>query len=361
MKVDLVIGSLDVGGAEKQIAGLALALNRLGNEATVVTLFSDGKLAETLAQAGLRHVSLASSCPRNGGVLGRGGRLPALVLSLVRRWSRARPDAVQAWLPEAQIIALPVARLLGVPVRVLALRSQSSAVNLSRSSWKALEVAARSSTDAVGNAGAVVNDPGWPLGRLPRHVIANAVDVPVEAAVPSLEPARGVMVANLNPHKGHLVLVEALARSSTNPRVNVVGSGPMRAQLDTAIAARGLGDRVTIVEGVSDPTPYLLDSQFFVLSSPSEGLPNAALEAMAAGLPVIAFAVGGIPEIVEDGVSGLLVTPGDVDGLAAAIDRAVLDPGWRARAGRAARERVQQLTWESRALQNLAVMGAHGG
>ena len=360
MKVDLVIGSLDVGGAEKQIAGLAMALNRLGNDATVVTLFSDGRLADTLAKAGLRHVSLASGRQRNSGVLRRGGRLPALVLSLVRRWSRSRPDAVQAWLPEAQIVALPVARLVGIPVRVLALRSQSSAVNLSRSSWRALEVAARSSTDAVGNAWAVANDPGWRLGKLRRHVIANAVDVPVAAADPSREPARGVMVANLNPHKGQLALVEALARARTGPQVNLVGSGPMRAQLDAAILARGLTDRMTIIEGVSDPTPYLLDSQFFVLSSPSEGLPNAALEAMAAGLPVIAFAVGGIPEIIDDGVSGLLVKPGDIDGLAAAIDRAVLDPGWRARAGREARERVQQLTWESRALENLAVMSAHG-
>jgi len=237
----------------------------------------------------------------------------------------------------------------------------ASAVNMTPVTRRALDLAFRSATDAVGNSVPVVDDPGWNLGRLRRHVITNAVTVPAKAADPSREPARGIMVANLNAHKGHLALVEALARSRTRPRVSVVGSGPMRAQLDAAIATQGLGNRVTIVEGVSDPTPYLLDSEFFVLSSPSEGLPNAALEAMAAGLPVIAFAVGGIPEIVKDGVTGQLVTPGDIDGLAAAIDRAALDPGWRARAGRAARERVQQLTWESRALENLAVMGAYDG
>ena len=359
MKVDLCISSLEIGGSERQLVGLAKSLAALGVDVQVVALSCGGPFEPELLAAGIPVVGLDSSTGPAGSL--RLMTQPLAVASLVRYWRSRRPDAVQAWLPAAQILALPVARLLRVPRRILALRSMASAVNMRPVTRIAFDLAARSATDAVGNSAAVVDDPGWHVGRLRQHVITNAVNIPAAAADPSREPARGVMVANLNPHKGHLALVEALARSRTHPHVNVVGSGPMRAQLDTAIAAYGLGDRVTIVEGVSDPTPYLLDSQFFVLSSPSEGLPNAALEAMAAGLPVIAFAVGGIPEIVEDGVSGLLVAPGDVDGLTAAIDRAVLDPVWRARAGRAARERVQQLTWESRALQNLAVMGAHGG
>ena len=86
-------------------------------------------------------------------------------------------------------------------------------------------------------------------------------------------------------------------------------------------------------------------------------MPNAVMEAMAAGLPIVAFRVGGIPEIVEDGVTGILVDPGDVQGLAEAIARVAADPQWRVAAGAAARRRVEELSWNAMIRRNMEVMG----
>jgi glycosyltransferase involved in cell wall biosynthesis len=93
---------------------------------------------------------------------------------------------------------------------------------------------------------------------------------------------------------------------------------------------------------VADVRPRLAELDVFVLSTLGDNLPVAILEAMAAGLPVVASRTGGIPELVEDGVTGALVPPGDVDALSQAIGRLVGAPDVRAAQGRAARERVRE-------------------
>jgi Glycosyltransferase len=99
-----------------------------------------------------------------------------------------------------------------------------------------------------------------------------------------------------------------------------------------------------------------MGSQFAVLPSFTEGTPNAVLEAMATGLPVVASRVGGVPELIQDGVEGYLVNPGEVDELARALQQVVDNPDWRQVAGRQARLRVRDFTWGSMAKHNLEVM-----
>jgi glycosyltransferase involved in cell wall biosynthesis len=113
---------------------------------------------------------------------------------------------------------------------------------------------------------------------------------------------------------------------------------------------------VTVVGGVSDAIPYLLRSQFAILPSHTEGLPNVVLEAMAAGLPVIAYDVGGVSELIEDGDSGVLVPPQDVQGLARAIYWAATHPDWRESAGTRGREIASAMTWQRLAERNLEIM-----
>lgn len=151
------------------------------------------------------------------------------------------------------------------------------------------------------------------------------------------------VVASLD-SKGHDELLEAVAavaREGFDLRLAVVGEGHWGEPLITKRAEElGIANRVHVL-GFRDDVPRVLaGSDLFVLPTPSEGLSIAIMEAMAAGLPVVATAVGGNPELVEPGITGLLVPAGDAGALAAALREIAGDPGRRREMGRAARSRV---------------------
>jgi glycosyltransferase involved in cell wall biosynthesis len=143
-------------------------------------------------------------------------------------------------------------------------------------------------------------------------------------------------VGNLTAKKDHATLVDAVARLAgewPEARLVVVGAGPLEADLRTHAARAGLADRVVLAGSRGDVAEILGAFDVFVLSSRVEGLPIALLEAMAAERPCVATAVGGIPEVVTDGVDGLLVPPGDPDALATAVSKLLADPDRRAELG----------------------------
>jgi glycosyltransferase involved in cell wall biosynthesis len=125
-------------------------------------------------------------------------------------------------------------------------------------------------------------------------------------------------------------------------RFTVAGEGPLRGQLERRITQLGIGGRVHLLGRVADVPGYLSRLDVAVLCSLSEGMSNAVLEYMAAGKAVVATAVGANPELIEDGVTGLLVPPNDANALAGAVQRLVDEPGLRARLGAAARDHVRQ-------------------
>ncbi len=154
-------------------------------------------------------------------------------------------------------------------------------------------------------------------------------------------------VARLTAVKGHAQLLEAAARvlAGTRRRLRFVwlGDGSERAALEARVRALGLGDQIQM-PGVSDHVHrYLAAADLFVLPSELQGMSSAILEAMASGLPVLAHAVGGSPELVEDGHSGFLCPAGDVDALAGAIGRLVRNDAERRAMGNAARRRAVQI------------------
>jgi glycosyltransferase involved in cell wall biosynthesis len=122
----------------------------------------------------------------------------------------------------------------------------------------------------------------------------------------------------------------------------MVGEGPDRPRLAAEIRRLGLERSVVLAGDRSDVADMLAQADVFVLSSTSEGLPLSILEAMAAALPVVASAVGGVPEAVEDGETGLLVPPRDPVRLAAALERLLVDPELRRRLGSNGRDRVRE-------------------
>jgi glycosyltransferase involved in cell wall biosynthesis len=131
-----------------------------------------------------------------------------------------------------------------------------------------------------------------------------------------------LIVGRLSSEKDHRTLLEAMRRlqgSAPPPHLLIVGDGPERARIEEAVRAFGLAGSVTLTGQVPSAEPYYGIADICVLSSLSEGSPNALLEAMAAGVPVVATAVGGVPEMVAHGESALLIEPGDCQAMTNAI------------------------------------------
>jgi glycosyltransferase involved in cell wall biosynthesis len=157
-----------------------------------------------------------------------------------------------------------------------------------------------------------------------------------------------VCVANLRRQKGHSVLIEAFARVHERipeAQLTLLGFGPLHDQLHDQLSELGLQDHVSI--GAEDDVwPVLGRSHVFALASYFEGLPLAVMEAMAAGLPVVASDVDGLPEVVEPGVAGYLVPAGDPAALAERLTSILGSPALRERMGAAARAAAANLTME---------------
>jgi glycosyltransferase involved in cell wall biosynthesis len=131
-----------------------------------------------------------------------------------------------------------------------------------------------------------------------------------------------VTVANLRAAKGYPDLLAAarlVADRHAPIRFVAAGQGPLEAELRARVEELGLGDRFRLLGYAPDAARLVAGADLFVLASRHEGLPLAVMEALALGVPVVATRVGGLPELVEDGVSGVLVEPGDAAALAAAI------------------------------------------
>ncbi|MBD3162427.1 MAG: glycosyltransferase, partial [Candidatus Eisenbacteria bacterium] len=180
-------------------------------------------------------------------------------------------------------------------------------------------------------------------------VVHNGIDPTPFAALPRRARGEGTgpvvgTIGRLHRQKGHRDLVEAAVRvleEEPSCRFTIVGEGEERGALEREIAAAGLGERFSLPGATHDATAALADFDLFVLPSLWEGLPLTLLEAMAAGLPVIASDVDGIPEAVSEGKDGLLVPPRDPAALARAILGLLRDPDRAARLGAAARRTVE--------------------
>jgi glycosyltransferase involved in cell wall biosynthesis len=170
----------------------------------------------------------------------------------------------------------------------------------------------------------------------------SADEVRVELGIPADRTVVGV-VATLQDKKGHRVLLDAVARTPGLEAawLMLVGDGPMRPSLEAYAAQLGITDRVTFCGTRRDLGNVLPAMDIFALPSLWEGLPLALILAMGASRPVVATRLAGIPEVVTDGESGLLVEPGDATALGAALARLCSDPSLRARLGTRARAAVR--------------------
>ncbi len=164
-------------------------------------------------------------------------------------------------------------------------------------------------------------------------------------AAPKTGPFTVLSVGTLSPEKGFPLLIDALeglAGAGRDLRARIVGDGPFRAALTARLAQTGLGERIRLEGALRHEAvvPLYGNSHAFVLASFAEGIPVVLMEAMAAGLPCVATRITGVPELIEDGVDGLLVPAGDAGALPGAIARLMEVEDLRRRLGEAARRKV---------------------
>lgn len=163
----------------------------------------------------------------------------------------------------------------------------------------------------------------------------------------TVQPFTILCVGRLTPAKGQRILIEAcrqLHESGRTLRLVLVGSGPDQEQLKAAAAAHGLESVVRCTGALNQAgvRAWYAEADAFALASFAEGIPVVLMEAMASGIPCVSTRITGIPELIRDGEDGLLVTPSDIDELAAALARLMDDAPLRHYLGRSGRARVQQ-------------------
>jgi glycosyltransferase involved in cell wall biosynthesis/acetyltransferase-like isoleucine patch superfamily enzyme len=270
-------------------------------------------------------------------------------LHLARFLRRERIDVVQFYFPDSTYLGVPVARLAGVPY---VLRTRNNINHWMTPTHRRLgRILNRFVTATVANSEAcrqaVIADENPPNGSV--VVLENGVDLS-RFSDPRCGPcgagaARRVgVVANLRPVKGiDVFLGAAAAVAAAHPDVAfaVAGEGELRPELERRAAAPDLEGRFALPGTVADVPGFLAGLDVAVLPSRAEGMSNALLEYMAAGLPIVATAVGGTLQMIDDGTHGLLVPPNDPARMAGAIDRLLRDRGLAARLGEAARQRAE--------------------
>lgn len=341
LRIVHVISSLECGGMERFVLRLAAAQRKNGHDASILGI-KGGPLD---AQAREANVPV--------GVIGP-GNMALRVAKCAAMTARLAPDIVHAHNPTSMHYALlgqlasgAVARLRGGALPGYVVTDHRGIFRTpTRFEWSRTDAVVAVSEDTAKICGAA--------GKAKRIVvIENGIESePPKRSRGEVRRALGVgdgplaiTVANLLPVKNHLVLVKALSRLRDEgvPLTAIfVGQGGERAAIEALAADRALGeDRLKILGFRSDIPDLLHASDLFVLASQNEGLPLAILEAMSAGLPIVATSVGGIPDVVRDGVHGLLVPPGDPAPLAAAIGKLATDDALRRRLGEQAEARAR--------------------
>ena len=333
-----------VGGAEEMVLNLVRHLPERF-EPAVVCINQAGPIGEEIRGTGVpfRVLGLTPGLMR-----------PFDVMRLRDFLYECEPDIVHTFLLTASLYGRFAAMLARVPIVVgteVNIYEHKRPLHAMTERWLM-----RWTDTVVASAGAVRDFyvDQVKADRSKVEVIYNAVDwaqlqttmtrdeTRAAVGIPADAPVAGI-IARLTEQKAHRVLFDALAQTPALSPVHlmVVGDGELRDELRQRVASLGLSSRVHFVGARRDLGNVLAAIDVFVMPSLWEGLPLSLVLAMGAGLPVIATAVAGIPEVVQDGVSGLLVTPGDVTGLGAAMARVFANDTERVLLGQAARAFVR--------------------
>ncbi|MBI1388515.1 MAG: glycosyltransferase [bacterium] len=337
-------------GTERMVLALARSLNRSKYQPVIVCMKGTGELIDAARAGGIDAYNLDMQDGALSGLL----RWRAL-------FRDRRPKIIHSFLFHSNLLAR-MTKLRHPGVRVIA----GIRTVYTREAYGAFYARAERATHWLDSLYAANSEQGRlsaerNIGLAPSklRVVVNGVE-PARFDAPHEEIRRTAraefgfsdddlvagVVAQLRPAKRHDLLLDAAARLKdefAGLKLLIVGKdeGDGREQALREQAERlGLGDRVTFSGYRADARRLLRGMDLFVLPSSVEGIPVSVMEAMEAGLPAIATRVGGVPDVIEDGVSGAIIEPENIDALTEAMRRLLADAGLRERMGAAARERI---------------------
>ena len=356
MRIFILSTSMGMGGADQQILILAQAMKARGHEVRIVALAPLGAMGLEARRAGIPTESL--DLQRNLGIVPRFFRL----VRMIREW---RPDVLHSHMVHANLMARAARALAPVPALISTIHSindggavRMAAYRLTNGLVDRFTIISRIAAQRYVTIGAV------PEARL--QVVPNTVDTARFRRLPNVRAALrrelGVgdgflwlAVGRFEPAKDYPTMIAAFARlAAERPKSELllVGEGSLKGEVERLIRQGRLEGRVRLL-GVRRDVPELLSAaDGYVLSSAWEGMPVALLEAAAVELPVVATRVGGVPEVVEDGTTGLLVPTGNPVALAGAMVRVEsLAPDARAAMGRRGRALVEERYGADRVMQ----------
>jgi len=335
--IAIVLTSFDRGGTERQMTELIRRLDPLRFAVHAVCFRREGPWLARVDEKAASVVDFPLGTLRSA-------HAARQFVRLARWFARHRIAVVHACDMYANLFALPAAALARVPVRTGSRRGivqPSGTPGLLRLQALGYRLAHKVIANSEA-AAAVLRHEGVPADRV--AVIANGIDL---ESLPAAEHRRSIRtittVANLRRGKGHDVLLHAAAgvlQRHPDLTFQLVGDGPLRASLEALAASLGIANRVRFLGHRDDVAAILRASDLFAFPSLMEAFPNGVMEAMAAGLPVVATRVGGIPELIEDGRTGLLVPANDAAAMRAGIERLLASAGEAGMLATAAREQI---------------------
>lgn len=334
----LMARELVLGGTERQLAETARALDRTRFDARVGVFYSGGARYDDLIAAGVPVVEFPVRSFRKPSLL-------SAAASLVRYIRKERIALVHAFDAPLNSFAAPVTRLAG---RTRVLTSARGSRELVRSSLERrwLGWADRMADGVVVNCLAMQRELIAANGVEPSHIhlCYNGLDTGVFHMDRVVNRVTVIgCICGLRAEKGLDTLVRAFARLPRDgpaAELLLVGDGAARPGLEALAASLGLGGRIRIEPGTDNVVPWLHRIDIFVLPSRSEALSNSLMEAMACGCAPVASRVGGNPELVIDGETGLLFPAGDDEALAGSLIRLLGDDSLRRRLAAAAARRI---------------------
>jgi glycosyltransferase involved in cell wall biosynthesis len=338
-RVLFVIGQLSVGGTELQLLQLARGLNRERFEPMVVCLSGvSASLFPKFHENNIPTVVLARE---------EQGRLRTL-WKLARVIKNFNPAVIHAF-AYASRAAIPVSKIFSKPKTIVSIRTQPNW----QTNWldKLINPFADMILTNSQKAATSIDFGHW--RNVPVQVIYNGIDLQkfdrdiCGDFVKGTPAGRKVIcsVARLHHIKGLNVLLEAfavLSKSTDGVELWIVGDGPEKKNLEEQAIQLGIDSRVIFWGQQENVSMILREANIGVLSSHCEGLPNVVIEYMAAGLPVVATNVGGLPELVIPSKNGFLVTPDNPDELASALMLLIKDPQMARTFGKNGRAFIEQ-------------------